>query len=145
MATSLKWYGRAFLSAFNKEIDIDSDSFKVMLCASAYTPDQDNHRYKSDITNEITGTGYTAGGLALTGVAITYTGGTNVIAIDANDAVWTGATFTARYAVVYDATPATDTARPLLGYLDFGADVPSAGGPFTISWDPSGMVTVTVG
>ena len=43
-------------------IDWLNDTIKVMLVTSAYTPDQDAHDFKDDITNEISGTGYTAGG-----------------------------------------------------------------------------------
>lgn len=144
MTVSAKWYGSGFLSVFNKEIDIDSDTLKVMLCTSAYTPDQDAHRYKSSVTNEVTGTGYTAGGATLTTVAITYTGATNVLKIDADDTSWGASTITARYAVIYDSTPGADATRPLIGYIDFGADVVSTAGTFLISWDSAGIATVTV-
>lgn len=144
MAVSAKFYGNAFVSAFNKEIDLDSDAIKVMLCTSAYVPDQDAHRYKSSVTNEVTGTGYTAGGATLTSPAVTYTGATNGFAFDAADVTWPGSTFTARYAVIYDSTPATDATRPLLAYVDFGADVTTSAGTFTITWDAAGICTVTV-
>lgn len=144
MAVTSKYYGKAFLSAFNKQIDWDSDTIKVMLCTSSYTPDQDTHQYKSDITNEISGTGYTAAGATLTSTTSTYTGGTNVIALDAADVSWTGSTLTARYAVVYDATPGTDATRPLISYVDFGVDVSTTAGTLTVTWDSAGVCTVTV-
>jgi hypothetical protein len=40
MAVSIKWYTSALKSAFNKEIDLDSDTIKCMLCTSSYTPNQ---------------------------------------------------------------------------------------------------------
>src|SRR3954449_3156505 len=132
MAVTALVYGGFLQSLANKEIDLDSDSIKVMLCTSTYTPDQDAHRYKSSVTNEITGTGYTAGGVALTTVTVGYTGATNVLKFDADDASWTTATITARYAVVYDATPGTDATRPLICYVNFGADVTSTASTFTI-------------
>lgn len=144
MAVSAKWYGNGLLKALNKEIDWDTDSIKVMLCTSTYTPDQDAHIYKSSVTNEVTGTGYTATGTALGTVTIGYTSGTNVIKLDAADVSWATSTITARYAVIYDSSPATDATRPLLGYVDFGADVISSGGSFDIVWDSAGIFTVTV-
>ena len=144
MAVTAKMYGLAVQSLANKEIDFDSDTIKVMLCTSAYTPDQDTHRYKSAITNEVTGTGYTAGGATLGTPTVTYTGATNVLKLDGNDVSWATSTITARYAVVYDSTPATDATRPLLCYVDFGADVTSSGGAFDIVWDAAGIATVTV-
>lgn len=144
MAVSGKFYGKSFLSAYNKELDIDSDALKIMLTTVTYVPDQDAHQYKSSVTNEVSGTGYTAGGITLTSVAITYTGATNVLAIDAADVSWTTATFTARIAVVYDSTPATDATRPLIGYIDFGADQSPSAGTLSIVFDSSGIATVTV-
>jgi hypothetical protein len=144
MAVSAKWYGLAFQSAFNKEIDFNSDTIKVMLCTSTYTPNQDTHQYKSDVTNEVTGTGYTAGGATLGTPTLTYTAGTNVLMLDGADVSWASSTITARYAVVYDSTPATDATRPLLCYVDFGADVSSSSGTFQITWDAAGIATVTV-
>jgi hypothetical protein len=144
MAVSAKFYGNAFVSAFNKEIDFNSDTIKVMLCSSAYTPDQDAHAYKSSVTSEVSGTGYTAGGATLVTPTITYTAATNVFKLDANDVSWASATITARYAVIYDSTPATDATRPLIAYVDFGADVTATAGTFSITWDAAGIATVTV-
>lgn len=144
MAVTSFFYGNAFKSAFNKEIDLDSDTLKVMLCTSAYVPNQDTHQYKSSVTNEVTGTGYTAGGATLGSVAVSYTAGTNVFAFDAADTSWTTSTITARYAVIYDSTPGTDATRPLIAYVDFGADVISTAGTFAITWDPAGIATCTV-
>lgn len=144
MPVSGKFYGKAFVSAFNKEIDLDTDTIKVMLCTSAYTPDQDAHDYKNDVTNEVTGTGYTAGGATLGSPVVSYTGGTNTFAFDGADVSWATSTITARYAVVYDASPATDATRPLICYVDFGADVSSTAATFQITWDAAGIATVTV-
>jgi hypothetical protein len=144
MAVTAFFYGNAFLSAFNKEIDFNSDTIKVMLCTSAYTPNQDTHQYKSSVTNEVSGTGYTAAGATLANASLTYTAGTNVLKLDGDDVSWATSTITARYAVIYDSTPATDATRPLIAYVDFGADVSSTAGPFTITWDAAGIATVTV-
>ena len=43
-------------------IDFDTDTFKVMLVTAAYVENKDTHTKRSDITNEVVGTGYTAGG-----------------------------------------------------------------------------------
>jgi len=144
MAHVAKYYGKFWLSLANKEIDLDSDTLKVMLCTVSYVPDQDAHRYKSDVTNEITGTGYTAGGATLSSVVSAYTGASNLWSLDAADAQWTGATFTARVAVLYDATPASDSTRPLIGYILFDADIPVTSSTFTVAWDAAGIATVTV-
>lgn len=144
MAVTAFMYGLFPKSVWNKEVDLDSDAIKVMLCTSAYTPNQDTHQYKTSVTNEVTGTGYTAGGATLGSTVVAYTAGTNTLNFDAADTVWATSTITARYAVVYDSTPGSDATRPLICYIDFGADVISTGGNFTIVWDVNGIISVTV-
>lgn len=133
-----------FLAAFNKEINILSDTIKVMLTTVSYTPDQDVDDYKNDVTNEVSGTGYTATGTPLTGVTFTYTAGTNTIMFDAADTSWTSSSITARTAVVYDSTPATDATRPLILYQQSNADIVSTAGTFQITWNASGLMTIVV-
>lgn len=143
-AVSAFWYGQAILKALNKEIDYDSDTIKVTLHTSTYTPNQDTHAYVSDLTNEVAnGNGYTTGGITLTTKVINYTGATNVIMLDGDDALWTSSTITARYAVISDRTPGTAATQPLLGYVDFGADKASDAGDFRITWNASGILTAT--
>lgn len=125
-------------------IDYLSDTIKVMLCTSTYTPNKDTHVFKSDVTNEVTGTGYTATGATLANKTATYNSGTHTVILDGDDTTWASSTITARYAVIYDATPATDATRPLIGYVDFGSDVSSSNGNFTIQWDAAGVAKVTV-
>ena len=143
MAITAKLYGGFLKSLANKEIDLDTDTLKVLLCTSAYTPDQDAHQYKSSVTNEVSGTGYTAGGATLAGVTVTYTGATNTLTLDAADPSWASSTITARTAVIYDSTPATDATRPLIAYLQSDVDISSSGGAFTITFDANGIATIT--
>lgn len=145
MAVTAFFYGNAFVSAFNKEIDFNTDTIKVMLLDNTHTPDQDAHNYLDDVVaDEVSGTGYTAGGATLTTATLTYTAGTNVFKLDGDDVSWPSSTITARYAVVYDSSPGTDATRPLICYADFGADVSSSDGAFSITWDAAGIATVTI-
>lgn len=138
-----KMYGQFLLKALNKEVDWDSDTIKVALLTSAYSPNQDTQVYFSDVSgNEVTGTNYTAGGATLGSKTITYDTGTNVIKLDGADVTWASSTITARFAVVYDDTPASQ--KPLVGYLDFGSDQSSVNGDFTITWDAAGIARITV-
>ena len=139
-----KLYGNFLLKALNKEVDFDSDTIKVALLTSSYTPNQDTHDYFNDVSaNEVTGTGYTAGGITLASKTATYDSGTNVIVLDAADVTWASSTITARYAVVYDSTGTASTSA-LIGYVDFGSDQSSTNGNFTITWDSTGIVRITV-
>lgn len=140
-----KLYGQFLSQALNKEIDWDTDTIKVALLTNAYTPDQDAHNYLDDVVaNEVSGTGYTAGGNTLANKTNSYNSATNVIVLDADDTTWSSSTITARYAVIYDASPATNATRPLIGYVDFGSDQSSSNGNFTITWDATGIVRITV-
>lgn len=142
MATT-KTYGSLISKAFNKEVDWDTDTVKVALVTSTYTPDQDTHDYWSDVSaNEASGTGYTAGGQALTTKTVTYDAATNVTKFDADDVSWANSTITARYAVVYVDT-GTATSSPLVAYVDFGSDQSSSSGTFSVVWDSAGIFTTT--
>jgi hypothetical protein len=142
MATA-KVYGLALQSALNAEIDFDTDTIKCMLTTASYVPDQDAHRYKSSVTNEVTGAGYTAGGTTLTGKTVTYTAGTNTFMIDAADPTWTTATISAiRYAVFYKDTGTAGTS-PLLSYVDFTTDQAVGGGTFIVVLNAAGIATFT--
>ncbi len=57
-------YPSSQVDAANGNLDFDTNDIKVMLVASGYTPSA-SHTKRSDITNEVTGTGYTSGGISL--------------------------------------------------------------------------------
>lgn len=140
MASGL--YGVTFLNALNNDLALDLDDttagrFKAMLVTSAYTPDFGAHDLKADVTNEVSGTGYSAGGEALASVTCTQAAGT--ITWDADDVTWTSSTITARGAVIYDDSLTDD---PLICYIDFGSDQSSTSGDFTLSFNASGIFTL---
>lgn len=121
-------------------IDMDNDTFKICLLADTYTPDAEAHTVYADISaNEITGTGYTATGVALTSVVWTRAAAT--VTFDAADPTWSSATFTARYAVIYSDTP-TSPADPLVCLIDFLGNKSVSNGTFTINFNASGILTL---
>lgn len=69
-------------------------------------------------TNEITGTGYTAGGAAVTGATISVDTQTNTVYVNFNNVSWPGANFTARGALIYNVTRGNAS----VAILDFGSD-----------------------
>lgn len=69
-----QWYRNALVKFINKEADWDSDSIKVTLHTSSYTPSLDSDAYVSALTSELaSAAGYTTGGVTLTTSAPTYT------------------------------------------------------------------------
>ena len=144
MAVTAKLYGNVVGKLANKEIDLDTDTIKVALLDNTHTPDQDAHDYFNDVSaDEVSGTGYTAGGATLAGKSVGYTAGTNTFKFHATHTSWTTSTITARYAVIYVDTGNAATSA-LIGYVDFGGDVTSTNGTFLITWDAAGIFTFTV-
>ena len=140
MAVTAHVYGLAQAGLMSKTIDLVNDAIKVMLCTSAYVPNQDAHQFKSDITGEVVGTGYTAGGQALTGKALSYAAG-HTETWTATSPSFPSSTITARFAVFYQDTGTPATSR-LICYWDFGVDVSSSTGAFTLNVAPAGLVTL---
>ena len=73
MAVTTYLYPKAEQLAWNGEIDYDTNTIKLALLTSSYTPD-DAHDYWDDASaNEVSGTGYTAGGETLASKTVTFT------------------------------------------------------------------------
>ena len=79
-------------------------------------------------TNEVSGTGYTAGGATLSSQAVAYDSTNQVAYFDAADPAWTTATITARGAMIYN----NSKSNASIAILDFGSDYTSTAGTFTI-------------
>ena len=126
MADTAQFYSGFWLSLGNKEIDFDADTFKVMATTSAYTPSK-AHRYKSDVTNEVSGTNYTPGGATLTSVVFSYNSATQKVYFDADNVSWPGPIPAARNFIIYDSSPGSDATRPLIGVIIADSDRQPAG------------------
>lgn len=146
MAVTAKWYGNGVKACVTGDVVWKASGgspVKCALLANTYTPDQDAHDFFDDVVaHQISGTGYTAGGVSLTLSDPTYDAASNEVRMDATDASWTTATITARYAVIYKATGVNSTST-LIGYVDFGEDVSATAGTFTIQWNASGVCKIT--
>jgi len=130
-------------NSFKKDIgdgtvDWDTDTIRVALVTSTYTPNEDTHEFFDDITNEVVGTGYTADGEVLAGCAVTVDTTNDWAEYDATDVTWGSSTITARGAVVYKDT-GTPSTSPLISYVDFGSDKVSSDGDFKIQWHGDGV------
>lgn len=103
-------------------IDFDTDSFKVMLLSSSYTPSK-SHAKRSDLTNEVTGTGYSSGGVSAT-VTVGSTNNTdNRVDITLGGVTFSTVSVTARYAAYYKSRGGASSSDELVALIDFGADV----------------------
>lgn len=122
-----------------------SATIKTALTTSAWTPNQDTNHFFSDVTNEVAASGtYVAGGLTLGSKTSTYDTATDQIRLDSADFAATGTTITARRAVVWNDTAGASTTDPVMGWVDFGADVSTTSGTFSVIWDATGIIVYDV-
>jgi hypothetical protein len=128
MCTSFK------ADVLNKEQDLDADTLKIALYTSSATLDATTTAYSA--TNEVSGTGYSAGGVTLTSTTVATTGTTAYF--DADDPEWTSASFTARGALIYNST----NADKAIAVLDFGGDFTVSSGTFRIVFPAAGASAI---
>lgn len=141
MSVTTKLFGLGMKYIATGAVDLDTDTFKISKHTSAYTPNQDTHDFFDDATNEVAaGSGYTAGGEALTGVAVTYDSASDQVRFDCNDVPWSyTASKTWRHAVVRKARGGAASADELVGYLSWDSDQ-SVSTPYTMVIDPAGLL-----
>ena len=123
MCTSFK---QELLDAVHNFKNSGGDTFKIALYTSSASLGAGTTAYTT--SNEVSGTGYTAGGNTLTRVDPSSSGTTALT--DFANSTWSSSTITARGALIYNDTD-SDKA---VAVLDFGADKVSSGGDFTISF-----------
>ena len=133
MCTSFK---KALLDG---EMDFSSNTsqtFKIALFTSAATLNADTTAYTS--SDEVVGTGYTAGGNTLTVVAPATSGTTAFL--DFSDTTWSSATITARGALIYQ----SGGSNPAVAVLDFGSDKSTVADNFTVQFPTADASTAIV-
>lgn len=124
-------YTSFFRDQAKGDIDLDTDTFRMMLVTSSYTPNKD-HAKRSDITNEVTGPGYTAGGAVVT-LTPTLDTTNDRLDIAVGSVNWPSSTISAAYGIIYKARGGAASADELVACLDFGGTITSTNGPFTVT------------
>ena len=124
----------------NGKQNVASDTLKMALYTAYATLNQDTTEYTSG--NEITGTGYTAGGQALSNVTIMS--GSNTVYVSFSNVVWSPAQFTTRGALIYNTTKSNAS----IAVLDFGSDkIQTGNNTFTVILPPdtesSALIRIT--
>ena len=102
------------------------NTLKIALYTSSASLGATTSAYSA--TNEVSGTGYTAGGATLSSQAVAYDSSNNVAYFDAADPSWSSATITARGALIYNNTKSNAS----IAVLDFGSDYSSSNGTFQV-------------
>jgi len=134
----------AITAAFPNQAKLDAlqllcpsgNTYKLALYTSAASLGAASTVYST--ANEVTGAGYTAGGQTLTGYTASLDGSAAIIGF--NDPVWSNSTITARGCVIYDAT----NGNKIRAVLDFGSDITSTNGPFTVDLPAAAAATAVI-
>jgi hypothetical protein len=126
---------QAMCTSFKAEIldevhDLAADTLKIALYTSSASLGASTTAYTT--SNEISGSGYSAGGETLTSTTVSTSGTTAFF--DADDPTWTSASFTARGALIYNSS-ASDKA---IAVLNFGGDFTVSSGTFRIVFPAAG-------
>lgn len=123
MAITSKLYLAGVQHLNDGSIDWDTDTIKLGLYTSSYTPDQDTHDFRDDLgANEASGTGYTAGGATIGSRSVSTDATSNEVRLIGGDVSWTiTSTLAFRYGVIYKARGGASSADELIGYIDFAA------------------------
>jgi hypothetical protein len=116
-------------TSFKREVllgihDLDTDVLKIALYTADANLGPDTTVYSA--TNEVSGTGYTAGGEVLLNVIVQQGNGTGYATFD--DPSWPGANFTTRGALIYNYTKGNKS----IGVFNFGTDQSMTNQGFTI-------------
>lgn len=133
MATTITAYDTLWKLLLTGGIDLGTDTLKLALVTSGYTPNVAHDKWADVSANEVaSGSGYTTGGVTLSGVAVTNSN------IGYSDVTWTSLTKTFRYAVCYKSGSGGGLTNPLLFYIlldSTPADIVSSGSNYTIVWN----------
>jgi len=118
------------LDMVNGRQNVASDALKIALYTAFADINENTTVYSSD--NEISGTGYTAGGQALSNVTVNSTSN-GIVYVSFSNPMWDPAQFTARGALIYNTTRSNAS----IAVLDFGSDKTQAGNnTFTVTLPP---------
>lgn len=111
-------------------IDLDTADIRLSIHTNSYVPSQ-SHAFFSDVTNEVTGTNYTAGGTQITGVTLGLDG--NIVEFIFNDIVWAqsgGGFSNGRHYVLREFNAVAGSSK-LIGFMTEAADFGNVAGPLT--------------
>ena len=118
------------IALLDGEMDFSGDTsqaFKIALYTSSATLDATTTAYSTN--NEVSGTGYTAGGNTLTIAANPAASGTTVF-LDFADTTWSSSSITARGELIYKSA----TGNPAIAVIDFGEDKQTSSADFVIQF-----------
>jgi hypothetical protein len=136
-------YGTFATRMAKGEVDFDTATVKCLLVGAGYTQNIDTHDFLDDITSEMTGTGYTAGGVTVSGVAVTYDSANNRAMVDCTDVAFGTVTLTSVAGAVFYLSTGVSSTSLLVAFMSW-TPVSVTGAAFTLVVHANGLVTVGV-
>lgn len=133
-AGTFNWYGAGMLAVMAGDIPLDGADIYAMITTVDYVPVKDTHNFRDDVTNEVTGDGYTAGGQAVT-ASLSYDAASDECRFIVADPTWASSTITGRVVVFYRRLGGAASADPLIGYIVYDQNISSTNGPWTADID----------
>lgn len=135
-------FGKFVQHVAKADIDFDTASLKAMLVGSGYTPNYDTHEFRSDVTSEVSGTGYTSGGISLTSESITLDTTNDRLKVDADDANFGTLTVSGITGLVVYVDTGSSATDQLVSFHSFSSQSPS-GVNFTYAFHADGILYTT--
>lgn len=142
MTVAPGWYGLTLEKFLIDTLgdSLEAEDGQLALVTDSYTPNFDTHNFHDDLTNEVTGTGYTAGGVAVTSTEITLSSG--VLKLDAADTVFSTVTISSAEAGALTRWTGTSATSELVLLSDFGAPASATAANFTVQWHADGIGSI---
>ncbi len=128
----------AYRAAAMQGLDLTSVTLKVALMSASYDGTIDTDTFAN--TYEVSGTGYTAGGVTVTTPTVTTDDTNDRALFDADDAAWDPITVTTQFAVLYVDDTGSTFDQLLIAVYDNGSTVSPSAGPLTVQWDSLGLI-----
>ena len=142
VAVTMSWTTNGPAHLAKGDVDWENDTIKAALLNAV--PDQDTTVYWDDISStEVTGTNWSAGGQTLASASVGVNTSTNVTKLDAADVSVASVTVSGVEAIAIYKDTGTASTSPVLGIGDLGATGASSGGSLDITWNASGILTLT--
>lgn len=143
MASGIYNHFKAAVMQAVHDLDSGGHTIKVGLLDNSHAFTAANDAWADVSANEVSGTGYTTGGEALANQAVSIDDTDNEGVFDGDNVIWSAASITAYHAVIYNDTPTTPTADPLLCSFDFGGGQTVTAADLELNFNTEGIINLT--
>ena len=145
MAHTWTWmtkYGSKILKG--EAPDWEDDTIKIMILDNGHTPAPDTDEFIDDVSgDEVSGTGYTAGGATLDNAVVSETGASGFASVDADDETISTVTFVNGLYLYFYKDTGTPATSPIMGYVTLDVAKSPTADDFLIQFDAVGVLKVT--